>query len=119
LKEYKLGLLLFLLTLIALPVFSDETNSEIEHLLTSVGGSNCMFIRNGKKHTSVDAEKHLRMKYRKGKIWVANTDQFIERIATKSSLSGALYYIRCSESEEPTGEWLSKKLAEYRYSIAH
>jgi len=89
---------------------------KIEHLLTSVGQSNCTFIRNGKEHTSVNAEEHLRMKYRKGKNWVENADQFIERIATESSISGDLYYIRCFESKQPTGGRLSKKLEEYRYS---
>jgi len=118
LKKPKLRLLFFLLAFAALPVFSGEINSEIEHLLTSVGKSNCTFIRNGKEHASNDAEEHLRMKYRKGKNWVANADQFIERIATKSSLSRAPYYIRCSKSEHRTGEWLSKILAEYRYSKA-
>lgn len=102
--------------LVTLPVFSGDTNSEIEHLLTSIGKSNCTFIRNGKEYTSTDAEEHLRMKYRKGKNWVENADQFIERIATKSTLSGDPYYIRCSESKQSVSNWLSEILEKYRYT---
>ena len=112
----KFGYLFFLFTLVSLPVFSGDAHSEIEHLLTVIGQSNCTFIRNGKEHNSIDAEEHLRMKYRKGKKWIENADQFIERIASKSSLSGNPYFIRCEDSQQPTGEWLTRKLAEYRQS---
>ena len=107
-------LLFILLVLAPLLVSSDDANSEIEHLLITVGKSNCTFFRNEKMHTSADAEEHLRLKYRKGKKWIDTAEQFITRIATQSSLSGKPYYIRCIESEQLTGEWLTKELAAYR-----
>lgn len=101
---------------ISAPVYSDKDSLEIEHLLKAVGTSNCIFIRNGKEHSAIDAEDHLRMKYRKGKKYVDTTEQFIERIASKSSFSGDAYYIHCVDKKEPTSIWLSKKLAEYRHA---
>ena len=95
-------------------VYSDNMSSEIEYLLFSVRSSDCTFIRNGKEHSAIDAEEHLRMKYRKGKKFIDNAEQFIERIASKSSFSGNPYLIRCSNANEKTNEWLSKKLAKYR-----
>ena len=68
------GYLFFLFTLVSFPVFSGDANSEIEHLLTVIGQSNCAFIRKGKEHNSTDAEEHLRMKYRKGIEWIENAD---------------------------------------------
>ncbi len=91
----------------------DDEAERIEYLLSSVGNSECVFIRNGTEHTAEDAEKHLRMKYRRGKKWVASTESFINRIATKSSFSGKLYRIRCGEQEaQPTAVWLRERLSE-------
>jgi hypothetical protein len=41
-----------------------ESATEIHYLLTSIGSSNCAFIRNGDSHSAEDAEEHLRMKYK-------------------------------------------------------
>jgi hypothetical protein len=112
-----------LLALVFLPVFAAgidaEAAAEIEFLLEAVGVSGCVFIRNDKDHSSEEAEDHLRLKYRNGKRWVKSPEQFIERIATKSSWSGDPYLIRCSDAEQqPTGEWLSARLADYRDSTS-
>jgi hypothetical protein len=112
-----------LLALVFLPVFAAgidaEAAAEIEFLLEAVGVSGCVFIRNDKDHSSEEAEDHLRLKYRNGKRWVKSPEQFIERIATKSSWSGDPYLIRCSDAEQQsTGEWLSARLADYRDSTS-
>ncbi len=94
---------------------ADDVPPEIDHLLTTVGSSNCVFIRNGKHHDAADAEDHLRMKYRRGKRYAPTTEAFIERLASKSSMSKKLYHIDCpGEERMPSGEWLSQRLAEYR-----
>jgi len=94
-----------------------EKNPEIEYLLQKVGESGCIFIRNGKEHSSEDAESHLRLKYRRGRKYADTAEQFIERLASKSSWSGDIYYIRCDDSDQqPSGDWLSDRLAEYKQS---
>ena len=112
---------LALLAIIAAPFFASagaragEIPAEIEFLLTTVGSSDCVFVRNGKRHDAEDAEDHLRMKYRRGKRYASTTEAFIERLASKSSMSKKLYHIECPGSEPvPSGEWLTQRLAEYR-----
>lgn len=107
--------------LVALSLFlsfgahAEDVPAEIEHLLTTVGSSDCVFLRNGKRHDAQDAEDHLRMKYRRGKRYAPTTEAFIERLASKSSMSKKLYHIECPGAEAvPSGEWLSQRLAEYR-----
>lgn len=113
----KAVLSILLLELVTPSVFSSDTELEIEFLLDTIKKSGCVFVRNGKDHTATEAENHLRMKYSKGKKWVKSAEQFIERIATKSSLSGSPYYINCIDTEQQlTGKWLSQKLADYRSS---
>lgn len=88
---------------------------EIEYLLNQVGDSGCVFIRNGGEHSAADAEDHLRMKYRRGRKYFDNADEFIKRIASKSSWSGKPYRLRCGDAQpEPTGAWLAAMLKSYR-----
>ena len=94
---------------------AEDVPAEIDYLLNAVGGSGCVFIRNGKRHDAEDAEDHLRMKYRRGKRYAPTTEAFIERLASKSSMSKKLYHIDCpGEDIVPSGDWLSQKLIEYR-----
>ncbi len=87
---------------------------QIEFLLTEVGASECVFIRNGSEHAAEDAEEHLRMKYRRAKNRVKSVENFISRIATKSSLSGKPYLIRCGKSEaQAAADWLAGRLSRF------
>ena len=96
---------------------ADAAPAEIDYLLNTIGSSDCTFIRNGKRHNAQDAEAHLRIKYRRGKRYAPTSEKFIERLASKSSLSNKPYHIEC-ESEERLafGQWLMQRLDEYRAS---
>lgn len=103
-------LLLFLIP----PAHAVDEAAAIEYLLTAIGESGCTFIRNGKAYDAEDAESHLRMKYRRGRRWATTPEKFIERLASKSSMSGKPYLMRCgNEDEQPASEWLEAKLAEF------
>ncbi len=107
----------FALLICLLPpgVRADEAPAEIDYLLNTIGSSDCTFIRNGKRHNAQDAEAHLRMKYRRGKRYAPTSEKFIERLASKSSMSGKPYYIECeSEVRMAFGQWLMQRLNEYR-----
>jgi hypothetical protein len=110
------GLKLFwILLLLPLPLLAGNTDAEIQYLLDTTGESGCAFIRNGEAHSATDAEAHLRMKYGRGKKWVDSAEQFIERIASKSSWSGKPYYMDCPDAGQRTvGDWLSGQLNSYR-----
>ncbi len=107
--------LALLICLLPPGVRADEAPAEIDYLLNTIGSSDCTFIRNGKRHNAQDAEAHLRMKYRRGKRYAPTSEKFIERLASKSSMSGKLYYIECeSEVRKAFGQWLMQRLNEYR-----
>jgi Family of unknown function (DUF5329) len=107
--------LVLLLCLFSPDSRADTAEDEIDYLLASVGRSACTFIRNGEQHSAKDAEAHLRMKYRRGKRYASSSEKFIERLASKSSLSKQPYYIKCGEDEQMAfGEWLTQRLREYR-----
>lgn len=93
----------------------DAAAAEIDYLLRSIGSSGCAFVRNGKRHDSGEAEDHLRMKYRKAKRYASTSEKFIDRLASKSSLSRKPYFIECEGDERiASGEWLVQLLIEYR-----
>ena len=92
------------------------TEGEIALLLTYIEGSECTFLRNGKEHGSAEAREHIGKKYDYVKKRVATAEDFIEYAATKSSLSGKAYLVRCDGVEMATAEWLKAELALIRQS---
>ena len=96
-------------------VMAGDMESEIDYLLLSVERSDCVFIRNGKPHDSVAAVKHLQMKHERGRRYYDSTEEFIARIASRSSLSGKPYLIDCPDQAPVEAKsWFSQKLADYR-----
>ncbi|MEO0345779.1 MAG: DUF5329 domain-containing protein [Pseudomonadota bacterium] len=92
-----------------------DTAAEIEHLISAVGESGCMFVRNGKEHDAEAAEAHLSLKYRRGRKYATTAERFIERLASQSSMSRKTYQMVCSDSPAvSSGDWLHARLAEYR-----
>lgn len=91
--------------------------AEIGYLLDYVGRSGCEFYRNGAWHDPAAAQAHLSDKYEAlaARGQVATADDFIEKVATKSMLSGKAYKLKCAGGQEiPAGEWLRQALAGYR-----
>ncbi len=88
---------------------------EIDSLLTTIGSSNCTFVRNGKRYVASDAEDHLRMKFNRGKRYATSAETFIERLASRSSMSKKPYVIDCPGDEPvPSEMWLKLRLRELR-----
>jgi hypothetical protein len=103
------------LALVPSIVQADQTEAEIDFLLTTIGHSDCVFVRNGKEYDAEDAEAHLRMKYKRGKRYAPTTEKFIERLASQSSMSKKPYFIECAnDGRVPSGQWLTNLLNEYR-----
>ena len=92
----------------------ESTDREIDHLLETVAGSGCIFIRNGKEHGAEAARDHLALKRRKGKRYYSNTEEFIDRLASSSSWSGKPYRIRCGADEVLAATWFIDTLTAYR-----
>lgn len=111
----RLFLLLVSCALLALPALASDAAAEIEFLLSTIGSSECSFTRNGKRHDATDAEAHLRMKYKRGRRYADTAERFVERLASKSSMTRKQYLIECPGAEPvPSGDWLMSKLETYR-----
>jgi hypothetical protein len=105
------------LSISALPSWSEDRESEIEHLLDYVEHSDCTFIRNDKPYTASTARSHLERKYGYSKSEVKTADQFIKYVGTASSRSGKPYRIRCGEHEYAASEWLATELSRFRAAL--
>lgn len=90
---------------------------EIEGLLSRLAASGCQFKRNGNWHSAVEAQAHLRRKldYLLDRGAVASAEQFIERAASQSSMSGRAYQVKCgSQAPVASGQWLRTELQRLR-----
>ena len=98
---------------------TDETLlGTINHLLTYVEESNCVFIRNGNEYNSKEAAKHIRTKNDSLMFGVKTPEEFIELAASKSMLSGQPYFVRCVDhSPMPSADWLTGELFNYRKTL--
>ena len=94
-----------------------SVQAEVDFLLASIEASGCAFNRNGTWHDSKAAMTHLRDKYDYlvARDLIVTTEDFIERAATKSSLSGQPYEVRCGGGAAVTSSrWLNDKLGHLR-----
>jgi len=112
---YLFTLVALLLPAICLAV-QPEVDAEIRALLSVVSSSGCDFKRNGTLHSSTNAAEHLALKYSRGERYAATTEDFIDRLASKSSCTGKAYGVVCQGDETPSGEWLHARLLELRTS---
>ncbi|HWZ63540.1 MAG TPA: DUF5329 domain-containing protein [Steroidobacteraceae bacterium] len=100
---------------------SAVAQTEIDYLLRSTESSACEFFRNGSWYDAKKAAARLRDKYEVPALRdrIQTADDFIEQVATKSSLGGQPYQVRCSGAKAvTTNQWLRDLLARYRAHTA-
>ena len=96
---------------------SPSTRLEIDHLFADLEKSNCEFNRNGRWYSAQQASAHLRKKYDylSKRDLVTTTESFIDLAATKSSMSGKLYVVRCDNRQPlPSKTWSFARLNKIR-----
>jgi hypothetical protein len=101
------------------PAAAADPDAEIRALIDELGSSDCSFERNGRWHDAAEAQAHVRRKYawlqRRG--LVKSAEQFIERAASRSSVSGRPYHVRCpGQPTVESGAWFRTRLARLRVS---
>lgn len=69
-------------------------HQKIESLIAFIAKQDGVFIRNGSEYTPAQAAEHLRMKWKRGGSGIKTAKEFIEKLATSSSMSGKPYQIR-------------------------
>ncbi|AZC63943.1 YfeK family protein [Pseudomonas chlororaphis] len=93
-----------------------QAAQEIKGLLDFVEHSQCQFVRNGTEYPAPQARQHLEKKlnYLEGKDMVSSAEDFIDLAATKSSMSGKAYEVRCPAGSQPASSWLKAELQRQR-----
>ena len=94
---------------------SENSESAIQFLLQHVADSGLIFIRNSDRHDAADAAEHMNNKYEYFRDKIKTPEDFIQRCASKSLLSGKPYRVVLENGEEVrTDEWLLRALTDYR-----
>jgi len=94
-----------------------QVRAEIDVLMTGLQASGCEFSRNGSWYPAPEAKAHLlkKLDYLQGRTTIASTEQFIELAASKSSMSGRPYLVRCADSAPVESRvWLMQRLKSLR-----
>lgn len=102
--------------------FSGEkrASEEIAYLLQFLADSDCEFNRNGTWYQGEKVVDHIKRKYNYllKKNLVDSTESFIDRAASKSSMSGRPYTVRCGVGEPvASGVWFREELKRLRGKI--
>jgi hypothetical protein len=106
---------MLILLQLALPARADATADEIAYLLKYIRESPCTFIRNGSPYDGAAAAEHVEAKYEHFKREIKSTEDFIDRAATKSLLSGEPYEVQCGgAARTEAAGWLRGVLRSYR-----
>jgi hypothetical protein len=109
------------LLLLAQPLWAETASTpvrlEINSLLDRLQSSGCQFNRNGTWYMASDAKAHLlnKLEYLEKRASVQSTEQFIDLAATRSSVSGVPYQVRCGNTAPVDSKlWLSIELEAVR-----
>jgi hypothetical protein len=118
-KPFALACLLLYCGFCAAEVPSTGTQQEISHLFARLGISGCQFSRNGSWYSPQQAVDHLNEKYQYllGKNRIASAEDFIAEAASKSSMSGQPYLVKCgNDAPVESAGWFRSELEKLRKS---
>jgi len=102
-----------LITVNAAP--DSKSKLEIDHLLTYIKNSEVVFIRNGKEYPVADGLKHIQKKFNHFNDKIITSEDFIEKSATKSEISGSAYFVKFKDNSKiECSKWLLAELKKYR-----
>ncbi len=118
---------LMLLFFLSFNCIAEQSNQKLEEekinfLLSTIKESKVVFLRNGDEHSGKKASKHLqnKMNYARRAFWLfgpktdLTVDNFINKIASRSSTTKKEYHVRLEDgSMITTGTWLKAKLKEF------
>ena len=94
-----------------------DAEREILHLFDYLRTADCEFNRNGTWYGPDEAVAHLERKYRylKDRGLIQTAEQFIERAASQSNMTGRPYRVRCGDAEPvSSNEWFGEELKRFR-----
>jgi len=102
----RLSLILIAINLFGQIAFTQSNTTKltekqkIEYLIKSIEKlDGAYFWRNGEYHTAKEAAEHLQMKLKNAGSKIKTAKQFIDNIATKSSMTGQVYKIKFKDGK--------------------
>ncbi len=96
---------------------SAASRFEVDALLNHLASSGCQFNRNGTWYSAAEAKAHLnkKLEYLVQKHLASTAERFIDEAASKSSMSGKSYQVKCgNEAAQESAVWLHSALKELR-----
>jgi hypothetical protein len=94
-----------------------STQQEIQYLFKALESSDCKFNRNGSWYAPTEASAHLQKKYKymADHNYISTTESFIDNAASKSSMSGKAYEVKCGDGKPvESKQWFINTLKSYR-----
>ena len=102
-----------LLALVAAASGAEPTDAAVAGLLRAIETSGCRMERNGALHEGKEAAKHLRTKLERSGRPGMSADQFIDSVASGSTISGRPYRVLCpGQPPVDSRAWLRARLTE-------
>ncbi len=93
---------------------SNDLSATIDYLIGFVDSSGLTFIRNGQNHDAHAAASHIRSKYEHLKDSIKTPEDFIEKSATKSLMTGRYYVVVLPDgTQRKVRDWLMEELQRY------
>jgi hypothetical protein len=112
LRAALLALCLGAAALLAYATPSATEDQLIATLIQRVSSMSAMvFMRNGNEYTSADAAKHMQAKYDYFKKDLVTAEDFIERCASRSEVTGQAYKVKLTDGKvRDANEFLNSEL---------
>ncbi|WP_318365827.1 YfeK family protein [Enterobacter sp.] len=113
-KKYIIALCTLLLALPALAKLNSHEEARINAMLQALSKKqNLIFVRNGSEHNCEEAVSHLRLKLGNTKNRIDTAEQFIDKVASSSSITGKPYLVKIpGQPDETAKSFLDKLLKE-------
>ncbi len=113
-KKFYLAVFIFVSNF-AIADVSPEQLNEVSHLLDFVKNSGCIINRNGTDYPAEKGLEHINNKYNYFRDDIKTTEDFIMLAASRSTMSGKHYKVRCPGMKTlTTQDWLLAELKQYR-----
>ncbi len=82
-------------------------HNKIDKLIQAIAMSKVRFIRNDREYSALEGASHLKRKWRRAGSRIQTVDDFIDHIASRSSLSGKLYHVKLQDGTViESAKWL-------------
>lgn len=113
-KNYFLFLTLLFTSMVNADV-APQDRHEVDYLIGFISNTPCQIERNWTSHTGPEVIAHIQKKHDYFRDDIKTTEQFIEYSATKSTMTGRDYLVKCAgQSTLKTKDWLLQELHKYR-----